>query len=46
MRPPKPQRPSTSKPPLNPASMKSGFKGGAKSKLISSKPPKLAPKGY
>jgi len=40
MRPPKPQRPRTQKPPLNPGSMKSGLKGGLKSKLMTGKQPK------
>jgi hypothetical protein len=48
MRPPKPPRPRIGKAPVNLGSMKSGLKGGAKSKLVSSKPPpKMAPgKGY
>jgi len=45
MRPPRPPK-AGKMPPLNPGSLKGGMKGGAKSKLISAKPPKMAPKGY
>jgi hypothetical protein len=40
MRAPKPPKPRIQKPPLNPGSMKSGMKGGSKSKLMTGKQPK------
>jgi len=45
MRPPRPSsKPRSQKPPLNPGSLKAGMKGGAKSKLMTQKPPtRMAP---
>jgi hypothetical protein len=42
MRPPMPKKPRMpmQKPPLNAGSVKAGAKGGAKSRLMTSKPPK------